>query len=90
MRGCAQNFPLLTAIGIGVVLLIDEVTTCLSCSTFDLAGLRLDPLDLLHDDLELSIDASSRLIELHQDLERANLELLLINLCGIKDRHASQ
>ena len=81
-----ENFPVLTALIIGS-LLEDKVTTSLSSSTIDLASIRLDSFNLLNNCLELCIDTSSGLIELHQDLKGANLELPLVNLRKMKKWH---
>lgn len=76
----AKTRRLLTTIRIVVRVLVDEVATGLLSSAFDLTGVHLDSFDLLANDLKLGINACSGLIQLHQDLQRANLELFPVNL----------
>lgn len=71
---------LLTTCGVSVVLLVNEVTVGSGSSSIDLTRVELDSLDLLADVLKLAIDACRGLVQLHQDLKRANLELLSVDL----------
>lgn len=76
-------------IRIVVRVLVDEVATGLLSSAFDLTGVHLDSFDLLANDLKLGINACSGLIQLHQDLQRANLELFPVNIVEMERRAAT-